>query len=923
MSTAFFDDLDDLIAATGCTRDEMPTSPAISPQPKPPVLLCVVCGAKEANFIQTHDLDLCAKCVSSAATTISLVKRLHGQTFITAAQFMKTVSDLNISSDGGHKQVHILRKSSAHHITMVCRDKQCDFSVTAFTKQAKGCHAWTLRAAKFQTYAHSRGCQSEKLWPKMKDLVEHADVRQFVNSQGSISAMYARIRDKSFRKAIERCGFVFPTSPDSGDKGTADRIGQLLRRVANRILGYDDAGLMRNLNAILPFAETFNQSAATASKNLPCGKAFVSLKDGNVFDGIVVVYGVCCELVRRHGLPLFGLDACHFTYPIRNDLRLLVLAGYFADNTIVTLAVAIVFGETEPNYRWMLERVKSVAPNFWQFFDNPNSTLFIDRGSALAAIVNGDVLVHGKEMYWHCYVHVLRSCEANKGHGPSASDIITNLCEACNEEAERALLQHLKTRNAVLHHYVTVTMDRRRFIIRYMPAKLTLFKKCSNVVEIMNSVYQRIQAREVMPFQAIHLISAHNHGQLNHFLNRMHNQIAAGDWAFKFVMDLYAALEREAARYVVVEPAIHCPYTMHTVRATELVQCPSARSYHVCVHTDHISCSCQDQTFIRMGMPCVHMIAVAKQPFRLRTANGSTVTSTISTMPSFTEWTQSSGLFFNNFLLSTPDVQSSWGELRNGSSTFPSVMVPDMEHCLERAARMSHADQIKLPPLTTKHQPSRNTKRIRSRGEVGDSARNTVRARPSPAIDVDVAEAQERFLQERNLVGKHLMIAYKSGKTSKSTFQDSANTPTGSLPRPVTVVRAPWRDGTGRRFFKVRCALAKDNDVRKGIRIMFVERLCQFYPVARISAAMKKNQWTPPHRFPQRVRTPSTRLAPSIGGSSNSNAAVGVTKVGKKWRARVEHQGQRYNLGFYTSWEAAAAAVDKKREELQQQARGS
>jgi hypothetical protein len=121
----------------------------------------------------------------------------------------------------------------------------------------------------------------------------------------------------------------------------------------------------------------------------------------------------------------------------------------------------------------------------------------------------------------------------------------------------------------------------------------------------------------------------------------------------------------------------------------------------------------------------------------------------------------------------------------------------------------------------------------------------------------------------------------------------------------------------------VRCALAKDNDVRKGIRIMFVERLCQFYPVARISAAMKKNQWTPPHRFPQRVRTPSTRLAPSIGGSSNSNAAVGVTKVGKKWRARVEHQGQRYNLGFYTSWEAAAAAVDKKREELQQQARGS
>jgi hypothetical protein len=57
--------------------------------------------------------------------------------------------------------------------------------------------------------------------------------------------------------------------------------------------------------------------------------------------------------------------------------------------------------------------------------------------------------------------------------------------------------------------------------------------------------------------------------------------------------------------------------------------------------------------------------------------------------------------------------------------------------------------------------------------------------------------------------------------------------------------------------------------------------------------------------------------------ASNLPKKVGVTKVGKKWRARVEHQGQRYNLGFYTSWDEAAAAVDKKREELQQQARGS
>jgi hypothetical protein len=49
---------------------------------------------------------------------------------------------------------------------------------------------------------------------------------------------------------------------------------------------------------------------------------------------------------------------------------------------------------------------------------------------------------------------------------------------------------------------------------------------------------------------------------------------------------------------------------------------------------------------------------------------------------------------------------------------------------------------------------------------------------------------------------------------------------------------------------------------------------------------------------------------------------AGVTwiKQSKNWRARVEHQGQRYNLGFYTSWEEAAAAVDGKRDALGQQA---
>jgi hypothetical protein len=96
-------------------------------------------------------------------------------------------------------------------------------------------------------------------------------------------------------------------------------------------------------------------------------------------------------------------------------------------------------------------------------------------------------------------------------------------------------------------------------------------------------------------------------------------------------------------------------------------------------------------------------------------------------------------------------------------------------------------------------------------------------------------------------------------------------------------------------------------------------------PAASTRLSLKRRKV--PNRNAANAAADSTAPSATHGNASstanNPPKKVGVTKVGKKWRARVEHQGQRYNLGFYTSWEEAAVAVDKKREELQQQGPGS
>jgi hypothetical protein len=204
-------------------------------------------------------------------------------------------------------------------------------------------------------------------------------------------------------------------------------------------------------------------------------------------------------------------------------------------------------------------------------------------------------------------------------------------------------------------------------------------------------------------------------------------------------------------------------------------------------------------------------------------------------------------------------------------------------------------------------------------------------------------------------IGKFLMVVYvrqdppRKSTASRPRTVYADGTPTDSVrPRPIQLLGS-WQNDE---MISVMCCLSKR-------RKKFSVQGFHWAQVVDPSVATGdgcSGSWTPHVSGPaastrlsvKRRKAPNSNAAaaaavgtaPSaasrqISGTSvtthgNASAAasnlpkkVGVTKVGKKWRARVEHQGQRYNLGFYTSWDEAAAAVDKKREELQQQARGS
>jgi hypothetical protein len=943
-------------AGGGCASCGVPFLCTMQPTGK---WQCTVCasGVHEGG----DGLSFCGRpaakhCPDATTDDAVCLWRFLQQEYPDKDKFMEAVT--TAAAAAGNRSVKRCPTSNSKYVYMRCVNASCKFVVKA-GKSKKSGGVWTLLARKCQIWDHVEGCSSSvAVWPSCRALAKNPQVRATIFAQQSQRSMEKDLGMAAFIRNVEAAGFSFPQlAHDETERNRKHRLSQLLKRVRDKVLGLDAAGMQSNLTALVPWVEAFNKSSDTDFV-----VAKVHYTDSGCFDGITVMFLEACQIVARLGLPVFSMDGAHFIY-MRNDLRLLSLDGYFAENKIVTLLVSICFGETADNYERMLAMARPVTP-FWNFFDSPKSTLFIDRGSALLKVVNdAAVLTHGTAMYRHCYIHIVRNCEDRKGWGQLPVSLLAALAKAPDAKAERSLLQDLKRAHEGVYLYVTSSeMDRTRWIGHYFLDKMDWNKTCSNAAETFNSVAKSIQARELMPLHAVHVFACEAKKQLHDFINSTADRMSHHHTVTKYCLQLYDDLSKRAKQFVVVSPELDAPHATHTVSARQLAGFRDTDTFQVCVHPQHVSCSGPACIRVRkMGLPCEHMICVAHQHFRgLHKYN---YFGCKYMAENFNHWVHNSGLFFENYMYNSIDFQRC-SDFRDGvlvGSQRPAavrVPIPNVNECLREAATRP---PLKIRGIVDFKQQS---KRYRSKGEAGPST--AVRAPRPVAADNSAIAAQQRLLLDKHLVGKFLMLVYES-PMSKATFKDREKTSANGLPRPVKVTRMPYPVGKngGRFSFDVTCLLADihNDGKRKGVRSLQLRRVTQYFEVQSITAAMKRNEWIPPRvrRLRRRIASQdpsaSTQLsskrhqantavnattaaaaAPSaasrlasagIGFSTTCENASAATSVPKKagvtwikesnnWRARVEHLGIRYNLGFYARWEDAAKAVDDKRQALGQ-----
>jgi hypothetical protein len=771
------------------------------------------------------------------------------QNYLTGKAFRAAVS--KAAFENGVKAVRrTIRRSGAKCCVMSCVSPDCPFVVRATLIHG----LWELSAAKTQVWDHSPGCAGDAYrWPSLADLASDVGVVGIIRATRTSLGFDQAMRRGDIARSVENLGYSFPAQGNQTEATVKNRRNRLLRRLRDKVLGFDIAGIQRNLAALIPWAKIFNEGSASATAETASpSHAHIETDDDGCFQSVTVVYARACELLRQHGLRVFSMDASHFVY-LRGDLRLLVLAGFYAENTIAIVAVCVCFGETTANYAVMLHQVRLMT-RFWSFFDDEKTCLFIDRGSAInSAVVNPDILKNGNAMYRHCYIHIVRNCEHKKIWGKCPIQLIAILANSETATDEKLALKNLERAHHAVYSYIVNNMDRSRFITRYS-AHMDLKKTTSNGVEVMNNVAKTIGARESMPLQSIHMLTELVHKQVNEFGNKIAVRMRNGQHLTEFCQTMFDDSNRWSASLVIKNPQENHPYGVHAVSEGVLAEAIGTATFQTCVAPGHVSCSCASRRFKRCGVPCEHMVCVAKHRFPNLEDIGFTVQGThlpcAYMLQDFDNWVNRSGLFFPNYVYNGDDMRHLTPQCGTSNAEF----VPNISECLLRVdASMS----MHLPALSEKNKPTKETKRFRSQGEVS-TGRSIAVPRPTQPIDLHAEAARQQLLADSALVGKHFMIVYDS-PNSKATFNDKARTPVKAQPRPITVLQRPHigPKHSNRHVLKVQCALTNpQTDSRNAVRYMIVGKVSACYEVAKITKDMRSNQWARPSA--KRVRITKT-----------------------------------------------------------------
>jgi hypothetical protein len=222
------------------------------------------------------------------------------------------------------------------------------------------------------------------------------------------------------------------------------------------------------------------------------------------------------------------------------------------------------------------------------------------------------------------------------------------------------------------------------------------------------------------------------------------------------------------------------------------------------------------------------------------------------------------------------------------------------------------------------------------------SAQAAVAGPQQPLPPMSPSEA--RGLIDQASVGDYFMVVYRPGSTHNRTKKSSATRPAttyadgsptdGVRPRPIAILGYGYT-GPSLDLFTVHCCLANYRKKFSLGGIQWAHRIDQTIA----EGVGSSGNWTPISLpIASRLRSQQQRATNPVGISVTTTATATVAtsaaacpsghpkkagvsfcKKTHKWRARVEHDGNRKCLGFYSRWDDAAAAVDAERRALQAQ----
>eukprot|EP01050_Picozoa_sp_SAG11_P020221 SAG11_NODE_3371_length_2492_cov_1.677810_2_plen_370_part_00 len=250
-----------------------------------------------------------------------------------------------------------LARSSSRAHKLVCIN-QCGMQVSlSLSSKTK---LWSVRP-KGTCWEHNASCQARGKATKKTLLSDErlvSSIRDFPSR--------SKVDVRKVVSEAERSGFSFSPNKTSnsynGRKYRKRKASTLVNKVADAIFGCDDDGISAMLSNLQGFVEDFNK---IPNNGVAC-VSHAPGEDGDVFEDVFIIYKASTRVAMFASLRVVSLDAAHLHHQ-RNDLRLIMLEGVTANNTIFPIAFMICFIESKATLTKFLNYIKRLAPQFWDW----------------------------------------------------------------------------------------------------------------------------------------------------------------------------------------------------------------------------------------------------------------------------------------------------------------------------------------------------------------------------------------------------------------------------------------------------------------------------------------------------------------------------------------------------------------------------